>query len=62
MVLSGRKKRQGKQLLGLAAGGQVLQQLPGIIQFATTDPERDQQSRGRVDSGPDPDQNNAMLK
>lgn len=43
-----------KQGLALTARGQVLQHLPGIIQFAPGNSERDHQARGRVDGRPDP--------
>ncbi len=43
-----------KQGLALTAVSQILQNSPGIVQFATADPERNQQARGGVDGRPDP--------
>ena len=43
-----------KQWLALKATGQILEQLSSIVQFAPTDPERNQKSRGGVDGRPDP--------
>ena len=43
-----------KQGLVLAARSQVLQHLPGIVKTSSPNPEGNQQSRGGVDSCPDP--------
>src|SRR5664279_37181 len=42
-----------KQWLAFTAGGQVFQHLSGIVQFASANPERNQQARGGVDGCPD---------
>lgn len=43
-----------KQWLVLKTTSQILEQLSSIVQFAPSDPERNQKSRGGVDGRPDP--------
>ena len=43
-----------KQGLALTTDSQILQHLPGIVQFTPANIERNQQARGGIDSRPDP--------